>query len=243
MALISSCASESAGVETSVASDPAFGDMSVWSPSDGGPWPTVFLLHGLDGDRADVETLGRELAAEGHVVFAPTWRLGAETAVQLTCGYRFVPTVAADYGGDPDGPVTVVGHSGGASFAIGGALFDIPIGPDEECFQPVPATVLAVAIAPCTFEEDLSVAGNKDATILVVSGSEDTVCDPAQQRTTVERLAGAGYDARLITIEGANHWTPVFRDLEQNTVVERPDSVDGRETVRIITEAIADLTG
>jgi hypothetical protein len=43
--------------------------------------------------------------------------------------------------------------------------------------------------------------------------------------------------------ESANHWTVVFRELEQNSIIERPDAADGRETARIITEAIADLNG
>lgn len=225
-------------VEANVVSDPSTGAVSVWSPSDGGPWPVVMLLHGLDGDRNDVEVLGRSLAAEGHTVFAPTWVLDADVQRQLTCAHRLSQTQADAYRGDASRPVSLVGHSAGASFAIGGSLFEIPI-PADACFEPVPPPTVVVALAPCRFEEDLTGAVDRAPSIVVVSAEDDVVCPPEEQSDTVNRLVDAGIDATLVTVESADHWSVAFRALIEGQVVDDPSSADGQRAVAIIADAIA----
>ena len=216
-------------------------DIVVWEPAGEGPWPVVYLAHGRDGDPDTVALLGERLAAEGHVVFAPTWVLDDNVLRDLECGYRFVRSIAAEHGGDLTLPVAAVGHMAGAGFAIGGTVLEGLLGPGglfQDCFEGAPRPDVAIGIAPCEFTEDLSSGGNTDAAIVVVSPSGDSVCGPRENGAIVARLVDAGYDARLVTIDEANHWTPVFRDLVNGRIVDTPDADAGEETLRTIVDAI-----
>ena len=74
------------------------------------------------------ETASR-LAAQGLVVFAPTYRTDmsteqgmADLASDVTCAYRYAIANADRYNGDLDQPITIAGWSLGATFALEGGL-------------------------------------------------------------------------------------------------------------------------
>ena len=163
-------------------------DILVFSPDAEGSWPVVMILHGLDGvGEAMAETASR-LAARGLVVFAPTYRTDmstqqgmADLESDITCAYRYAIANADRYNGDLDQPITVVGWSLGATFALEGGLTgeEQPIA----CGAEVPLPELVVAISGChyQFEEsrfpfDPSGWGNKEAAVLMIGGDEDPTC-------------------------------------------------------------------
>jgi len=50
--------------------------VDVYTPAGAGPWPVVVAFHGLDSrgkDEADTVAVAEEAAAQGMVVFAPSW--------------------------------------------------------------------------------------------------------------------------------------------------------------------------
>ena len=109
-------------VREQVISDPTTQDIRVFRPDGDGSWPIVMAYHGLDGDAQQMSELGRRLAAEGLLVFAPDVRTDVSTdqgivdaANDSECAYRYVRTVAGDFGGDLERPVTFVGWSFGAN--------------------------------------------------------------------------------------------------------------------------------
>ena len=110
-------------------SDPTTQDILMFRPSGQGSWPIVMAYHGSNGNAEQMAELGRRLAATGLVVFAPNIRTDVSTeqgivntANDSECAYRYARSVAAHFGGDLDRPVTFVGWSFGANFALQGGL-------------------------------------------------------------------------------------------------------------------------
>jgi dienelactone hydrolase len=228
----------------------------VFEPEAEGPWPVLMAYHGIDGTAEDMTVLGEQLAAEGSVVFAPTYRTdmssmeGLETAARDgECGYRFARSVAADHGGDLEQPMTWVGWSLGALFAVEAGLREPldPTGEGVRCFPEPPRPDLIVAVAGCYYESEgrpfdlLEPAAwtNRDVRIVVVAGEDDTRCSAAQSERLAADLRARGFDVRYELLEGADHFAPVFHRLEGEAMVPAPDSPAGDELVRIITDAMA----
>jgi acetyl esterase/lipase len=107
-------------------------DLDVYAPVAPGPWPVVVMYHG-DPAAVDKGYLGPwalEVAAEGFVVFAPTWgksSAAADAALdrhdrllasarQAACAVEFARAHAAEYGGDASRMI-LFGHSAGANVA------------------------------------------------------------------------------------------------------------------------------
>lgn len=235
-------------VTSSVIKGPTGQDVLVFAPDADGSWPVVFALHGVNGRAENLAGLGTALAREGLVVFAPTYRTDLSTEaglVQLVadaeCGYRMARDVAGDYGGDLGQPLTFVGWSLGATFALQGGLDTEvdPTGQYLDCGPEVPRADAVVAISGCHYEYqdrpwtflDPAEWTNKEARVVVVAGGKDPVCMPWQSERAVDQLRSSGFDPRLIIIEGADHAAPIH-----------PDDA-GEQTVRAILDVIAEARG
>lgn len=229
--------------------------MLVFGPDAEGPWPVVFAMHGIDGQAEDMTELATRLAREGVVVFAPTYRTDVTTeeareqaGMDLECAYRFARSVAAEYGGDLDRPVTIVGWSLGATGALAlGLSEDIDPSGDLGCFSPAPRPDVVVAISGCHYEWegrpsdliDVSELGNDAADVVLVAGEEDTTCAAWQTEDMAAELRAAGYALDLILLEGADHLAPVFHDVVDGEWVVDPNDPAGERTVGLILNAIA----
>ena len=233
-------------VTASVVSHPTTREISVWVPDAPGQRPVVTLFHGLNGSRADMEVLGRRLAAQGYVVFAPDWTTGGDATRELECSYRYVLQVAADHGGDPRHRV-LVGYSAGATYALLAATNEAAYGPAgtfQGCFTGAPRPDVLVLIAPCLFAyggqsfTTRPAGGNHDLAITVVSGEDDPICAAWQQRDGVEMLRDEGYAARLVSVPGANHFTLVYHDSVDGQPVTLPESAAGQATTTAVLDAI-----
>jgi len=132
--------------------------MDVYTPAGEGPWPVVVAFHGIDSDGKDGEdtvALAEVAAAEGMVVFAPSWivwrpptppvPVALETFQEWTssvnCAVAFAQQNAADYGGDPANTV-VYGFSAGA-----GAALAVSVNPNGD---PIPGCVTDAPPEPVT---------------------------------------------------------------------------------------------
>lgn len=229
--------------------------MLVFGPDAEGPWPVVFAMHGIDGQAEDMTELATRLAREGVVVFAPTYRTDVTTeeareqaGMDLECAYRFARSVAAEYGGDLDRPVTIVGWSLGATGALAlGLSEDIDPSGDLGCFSPAPRPDVVVAISGCHYEWegrpsdliDVSELGNDAADVVLVAGEEDATCAAWQTEDMAAELRAAGYALDLILLEGADHLAPVFHDVVDGEWVVDPNDPAGERTVGLILNAIA----
>jgi len=259
--LLAGCQDNTSGnarsdVTTAVVSDETTQDILVFAPRREGPWPVVVALHGVGGTGQDMAEIATRLAREGVVVFAPTYRTDlrtqkglVDTVNDVECGYRFVRSIAAKYGGDLDQPVTFVGWSLGATAALGiGLTEDVdPTGKYVSCFSEVPRPDVIVAISGCYFEFegvkqsyfDVSGWGNKDADLTLLAGDDDTTCAAWQSEDAAAELRSAGYDVDLVMLQGANHHAPVFHDLQDGQFVVVADDPAGERTVEVILDAIA----
>jgi fermentation-respiration switch protein FrsA (DUF1100 family) len=163
--VLASCAEDSSNagseVTSEVVSHGATPDMLVFPPDAEGPWPVIVAFHGIGGTGDDMAEIASRLAREGSVVFAPTYRSDIssqegfiQAAVDAECGYRFARSIAAEYGGDLDQPVTFVGWSLGATAALGIGLTEEidPTGEFVSCFGQVPRPDIIVAISGCHYE-------------------------------------------------------------------------------------------
>jgi acetyl esterase/lipase len=125
--------------------DPRLPDalLDVFAPTKPGSYPVVVMFHGGPGVFTK-DLLGlwaKQVAADGYVVFVPTWGIGGAGTVSLpaweqidvverqaACAVEFARSHAADYGGDAS-TMVLFGHSAGAntSSVIG---FNRPAPPD-----------------------------------------------------------------------------------------------------------------
>ena len=231
-------------------------DISVWAPEADGPWPVVYALHGLGGDWGSWSETAETLAGQGVVVFAANYGSiaaalaggdtpGAERDQE--CGYRFVRSVADEYGGDLNKPVTMVGHSFGAMGVLEYGLNETygPNGTYEECFSGSARPDVIVGVAGCYFEAfgfevdfDPSSWGNDQADILLVGGGSDTVCPAWQSEAAAEELQSLDYSADFVEVVDATHFTLIFRKAVDGKVQSIPDDPAGQKVVRTILDAI-----
>lgn len=239
------------GIVSAVMSHETTQDISMWAPEKEGSWPVVVAFPGLSGDRSRWDITGPALASQGVVVFATDYRERQYHEQDGECAYRFALTVAEEYGGDLDQPVTMVGHSNGATMVLFGGLTEAIYGPGgmyDACFTGTTRPDLIVAISGCHYEFQGQTTGfdagwpgraNLEADIVLIAGTDDEVCEAWQSRDAAESLRSAGYNVDLVEIAGANHWTVLFHDLVDGDVVAVPDEPAGDQVVQAILEAIS----
>jgi predicted esterase len=243
-------------VTSTIVSHETTREVHVWAPDAEGPWPVVHALHGLGGRAEDMAIMAEELASRGFVVFAATGRTieaveqgrFADLARDTECGYRFARTIAEDYGGDLDQPVTMVGYSFGATGALSFGLQEATFGPGgtyEECFSGSPRPDVIVAVSGCHYEFegnafrfDTSGFGNDDATLVLVVGENDPVCAPWQSEDAADTLEAMGYDVDFVEIPNGNHFSVIFHDLVDDEWLTAPDEPAGHAVVETILDAI-----
>ena len=208
-------------------------EIVVWAPDAEGPWPIVMFLAGWEGRGIHYAQTAEMLAGQGVVVFAPDYR--AQDIVtpdwknpyrDAECAYRHMRTVASDYGGDIDQPITIAGHSLGAQVAMAIVLYEATFGP-EGTFDSCPGEVpprpdQVVGLSGCHLKSDVDgreypFAPNAqgwthhDASIHLVVGSDDTVCEPWQSEEANTTLAVDGYEiVELTVIDDADHFDVMF---------------------------------
>jgi len=216
-------------VTTEVISDPTTQSIQVLAPETKGSWPVVLMLHGLNGKGEDMVELGSRIARAGALVYAPSYNTDlstpegfARTSEDLVCAYQLALRTAADHGGDVTKPLTIVGWSLGADLAMLGALGS---GENESTRCPGDLTRPRVVIGlsgcyyefdsnPVTWFDDLNGWGNKTARVYMTNGDRDTVCPAWQTDKLTTSLRGAGYQVEVVPLKNANHFAPVFHDLQ-----------------------------
>ena len=243
-------------VAMSVVSHETTRDISVWAPEGDGSWPVVYLISAA-GSGQDLAEMATRLASRGTVVFAPDDRRNDSIFKQeqdLECGYRYTWSVAAEYGGDLDLPVTMIGDSYGAMFALAYGVGETYYGPGGEydvCLEGVPRPDVVVPIAGCYYEfqggsvrplidlmVDKVAEVKLDGDLAFVVGDADEICQAWQSEDAVETLQAAGYNARLVVIPGGDHGNVVFWAEIDGEWVTAPNEPVGQLVVQIILDAI-----
>jgi acetyl esterase/lipase len=240
-------------VTMSVVSHETTQDIAVFAPDADGSWAVVYLIPGA-GSGEDLAEMAIRLASHGTVVFAPDYRSNDSMTKQeqdLECGYRYARSIASEYGGDLDQPVTMIGDSYGASLALAHGAGKY-VGYDV-CFAEVERPDVVVPIAGCYYEFeggrvlpiiDMMVDGIENATLephlVLVVGENDDTCHAWQSEDAVEALQAAGYDARLIVVPDGDHGNVVFWAEIDGEWVTDPNHPVGLQVVQIILDAIED---
>ena len=245
------------GVTSTVVTHETTQEIAVFAPEADGSWPVVYALHGLGGSWQDWAEAASNLAGQGVVVFAPNGRTTAaveqgrwaDLQQDTECGYRFIHTIAAEYGGDLEQPVAVVGHSLGATGALEVGLNETAYGPGglyRTCFTGTPRPDVIIPVAGCHYEYegnrfgfDITGLTNQQASVVLVAGEDDTICAAWQSRDARTVLEEAGYDVELVEIADANHFTVIFHDVVDDEWLTVSDDPAGQEVVQTILDAIA----
>ncbi len=231
--------------------------ITVWAPDKDGSWPVVYALHGTGSSAQDLAVFATVLAGQGVVVFATDYRSELmQTAewkdayVDTECGYRYARSAAADYGGDLDQPVTIVGHSLGATIALSMGLNESVFGPNGEfdsCPGETPRPDVVVPLSGCFYEyEDQTFAFDPvvwdltygESDLVLVVGAEDDVCEAWQSEDAATALRDDGFDTGLVTINGGNHFTVIFHDIVDDEWLTLPEDPAGMAVVQTILDAI-----
>jgi hypothetical protein len=204
--------------------------LDIYAPINAGDWPVVVVYHGGGDYKGMVSELSQAIAAQGAVVFAPTYHssapdpssrigLGAEDAA---C---FARAHASTYGGHDD-RLIVVGHSIGGMMGVlmmfagddfqgdcltreGSALPDAFVGLDGG-YDPIPFMpdeVLASAPADCLKIDPFTYIDQKPrregVSFLLFVGSYLTA--QVEGQALRDALLAAGYEVQLIQIPGIDH--------------------------------------
>ena len=246
-------------VSTTVISGEFTQDIWVTAPDpdsdDFGTWPFVLAFHGLGGTGEGLSKTAEELARNGVVVFAPDYRSTELHRVEDDgeCAYRYAFSIAEDYGVDIDQPITIMGHSMGAFVGMVGGLDENAYGPGgtyDRCYSAVRMPDVIVPVAGCyyefegsTFPFDVSPFSNFGVDIVMISGSDDEVCEPWQSRDATATLAAAGYDATLEELDGGNHANLIFFEDVGDEWVRVEDDPIGSAVVQIILDSIDNARG
>jgi pimeloyl-ACP methyl ester carboxylesterase len=205
----------------------------VYRTDSGGSVPVVVMLHGTAGDRAEFDGLARAVAAEGAVVYVPSWPVIAEMPDEdevgelyrrqteaVVCSLRHARITAPDFGGDPD-DLTVLGHSGGATVGARVALVEEPPWPGIDCSLGVPhapdrfigtgGDFTGSYSYATTFPEQyapydvFSLAPTNDVEVRMYQGFNDWNVNSYTETTAFdEYLTGAGVDS-LAAYHDAGH--------------------------------------
>ena len=235
-------------------------DISVFAPEAEGSWPVVYLLHGYDGIRRDLAETATQLASQGFVVFVPDYRSTDAIITReqdVECSYRYARSIAAEHGGDLDQPVTFVGYSHGASWALGVGVGETFYGPGGDfagaCFTGASRPDVVVAIAGCHYEYDgqpvlpivdlmveKTATARLDGDLVLVAGANDEFCSPWQSEDATETLKSVGYNVKLVVLPGGNHSNVIFKAHVEDEAewVNVPDDPVGQQVVETILEAI-----
>lgn len=236
-------------VTSSVISDDEFTQsITVWAPDEEGPWPVVYAMPGSGGEAArDLEVVATELAKRGVVVFGTDLRTEPLVPEQVEqdseCGYRYARQVAAEYGGDLTEPVTMFGFSLGASGAVVHGL-DTRYGQDGDysvCYQSEARPDVVVSVAGCLEqlpENWLASLDSSDADVVLVTGSEDTVCPTGQSEYAQAILEPNGFAVTMHEVPDADHGELVFHDLDNDWAELPRDDPSGQTTVTVVLDAI-----
>jgi dienelactone hydrolase len=224
-------------------------EMAVFAPDTDGSWPVVFLYHGAGDTWENVAELAEQVAEQGRVVIAITYRSNdrtggtrAEIEPDTECGYRYGRSIADDYGGDLDQPVTAVGHSLGATVITNLTLMEDLYGPDgafDACFDGAPRPDAIVSVAGCHRSNGLGSLSykNEDATVDLIATSDDQNCPVVESEYALDWFTDHGYDATLQIMGDANHFSPIFHDKVEGEWILLPDHPAGLETVQVILNA------
>ena len=240
------------GVSSTVVSHETTQDITVWAPEVEGSWPVVYALHGIGGSRQDLAEIAIALASQGVVVFAADYRSATPEHWEqdAECGYRYARSIAEEHGGDLDQPVTSFGWSLGATLVLAGSLTDAAYGPGgtyQECFSGASRADVTVVVSGChyeyqgqrfDFDPNTPWWTNRETDLVLVAGEDDAICAAWQSKDATAALRSAGFDAELVEIARANHFTVIFHDVVDDEWVTLPDDPAGAEVVRTIFEAI-----
>lgn len=126
--------------------------MDIYTPVGEGPWPVVVAFHGLGTKDDDTNAaIAAAAAAEGMIVFAPTWVDEHSFPVTLdsfnlwrseaSCAVAFAQQYARQVGGDPSRTV-LYGFSAGVGPTLFASLRPI-IEPIDGCMVDEPLTAAA----------------------------------------------------------------------------------------------------
>jgi acetyl esterase/lipase len=251
-------------VSSTVVSHETTQEISVFAPEAEGSWPVAYLLHCYDCNREDSAEMGRQLASHGVVAFVPDYRsthplrMGGYLEKDLECGYRYARSIAHEYGGDLDQPVTFVGDSFGSTVALGVGTSESYFGPTGEydtCFAGTPRADVVVAIGGCYYEYEGEPVYNHvesmvehaegrlwDGKLVFVVGESDDICHAWQSEGVVAALQAAGYDAELHVMAGGDHHNVVFWTQNDGEWITVPDDPVGKQVLQLILDRIEAAT-
>ena len=243
-------------ISTSVVADSTTRNIQVWAPTGQGRWPVIYAVPGISGNKSDFDQLGPALARQGVLVFASDYNptgTAEELARNIECGYRYTRSIAARYGGDLTKPVTAVGYSAGARW-VGGLMTPMfgglmspmsgPTGSYNGCFTGVPAPNVAIGVNGCYFAyKNLTFPfstdiGTRDVKLVLITGQADDVCATWQSQKAAKALKAAGLDTTLVSIPGANHYTPMFHNFDHGKWITVLQDPAGQTTLQATLHAI-----
>ncbi len=189
---------------------------TVWHPEAAGVFPLVVFAHGYEVGPPTYARFCAMLAALGFVVAAPSFPLADESRGN-GLDRSDIPNEAGDINfviaqlraSDPtisQDPVTVIGHSDGATAALIVA---------EQRGSMNPAVGAVVAIAPDSLTDDL---GTNPPPVLIIHGTDDPIAAFADSRGNFERFSGSRF---LLALDGADHLAPIVGDTPWTPVLDR----------------------
>lgn len=207
----------------------------VYRPRGAGPFPAVLVIHGggwESGDRAQVESIARRVAARGYVVvnttyrLAPAWRFPAPLQdVQQAVVWMRANAATLDI--DPE-HIGAFGYSAGAQLValLGGIGADDPLGRPGAAVQAVVAGGTPTDLGkwaegrlveqflggkraerPAEYRaaSPLSYVSAGDPPVFLYHGAADTLVPPDHATDYAAALAAAGVPHELFLLRGRGH--------------------------------------
>ena len=189
--------------------------------------------------------------SQGLLVFSSSYRSTEPQHLEqdLECAYRYGLSIAEEYGGDLDQPVTYFGHSFGGHMVLLGGLSKAAYGPGgtyDGCFDGAPRPDVIVSVTGRHYEApdghqypfDTTGFSSFDADVVLNGGPDDEVCEVWQSQDAAEARQAAGYSTELMEIDGGNRANVVFYGVIDGEWVVVFDDPVGHEVVQLMIDAI-----
>jgi acetyl esterase/lipase len=208
--------------------------IDVYRPGDDTVYPAVLQIHGggwIWGSKEDDETLARDLAVRGFVVFVVEYRLATTdpypAAVEdVQAAVEWARVHAGEYGADPDAVGAIGGSAGGHLAALlatlDGSQVDAAVsiaGPMDLADPTVSlATVFFFAsflgcldgvcdLADAAEASPINHVSGDDAPLFLANSEDDQLVPVTHARRMAAALEAAGVETELVTPPTGGHET------------------------------------
>jgi acetyl esterase/lipase len=200
--------------------------LDVYLPEElNAPAPTIVILHGGRGNKAEHVAWATHLVEQGYAVILPNYRIQPAQHTDGFCAVAWAHTHTEDYLFDTN-HLFVMGWSSGGGIAAEIGTIDAGVDPfeEDECAYPIPETWVTGTILLAAGSERWAESGwrtdmepliwldGSESPFLLIHGTRDAIIPVEDSEQMAAALEEMGVSVELLILPQANHFFPLPGD-------------------------------